>query len=189
MKVLTVRVWPDPVLMQRAAEVTTFDGPFESFVESMFATMFEAGGIGLAANQVGVLQRVLTMLVPKTDSDTLVEKLHNQMDFDKKYLFVNPVIIEKKNKIRWQEGCLSFPEMYEDIDRSRDIIVKAQTAKGEFFEMKASGIFAVCLQHEIDHLDGIVFIDRMSRLKAGLIKKKMLQQAQPQLSKVFENEK
>ncbi len=179
-------MWPDPVLLQPAQPVTIFDREFANFVENMFVTMFEAGGIGLAANQVGSLQRILTMFVPGTDSDVMVEKTQNEMEFDKKYHFVNPVIIEKKGKIRWQEGCLSFPEMYEDVERSRDVVVKAQDANGKYFEIKASGIFAVCLQHEIDHLDGIVFVDRMSRLKGGIIKKKMLQHTQTQLSSADE---
>ena len=93
---------------------------------------------------------------------------------DKRYTFINPVITKKNGKLRWQEGCLSFPEIFEFVDRASEVTVEAFDENGEKFEVHANGLFAVCLQHEIDHIDGVVFFNRMSRLKSAMVKKKMM---------------
>lgn len=173
MTVLKVVEWPAKVLETRASEVTVFDTAFRKFVDDMHETMKDAGGIGLAANQVSSLQRVLTIQIPYDNRYSEQEGEKRESWHDQKFTFVNPVITKKEGKISFQEGCLSFPEIYDFVDRAAEVWVEAKDESGKTFEVHATGLFAVCLQHEIDHLDGIVFINRMSRLKSSLIKKKI----------------
>lgn len=180
MTVLAIRIWPDPVLTTQAKPVAVFDGALKQLVEDMHETMEHANGIGLAANQVGELKRVLTIHIPS--SERCEKDGEKSWWFDKKFTFVNPEIVKKSGMIRWQEGCLSFPEMYDFVDRASEITVKAFDVEGREFCVDAHGLFSVCLQHEIDHLDGVVFIARMSRLKAQIIRKKMIQKAQSRMS-------
>lgn len=170
---LEVVEWPAKVLETPAETVTKFDESFRLFVEDMHETMKASGGIGLAANQVGDLRRVLTIQIPFVASED-EEAEERKWWHDKKFTFVNPVIFKKEGLIKWQEGCLSFPEMYDFVDRAAEIWVKAQDENGKEFEVHADELFSVCLQHEIDHIDGIVFFKRMSRLKAERIRSKML---------------
>lgn len=179
MSVLDVVEWPAKVLETKSEEVTEFDDNFRAFVDDMHETMLAAGGIGLAANQVGVAKRVLTILIPSSseEGDEAGDKEHWH---DKKWTFVNPVITKKLGRIKWQEGCLSFPEIFEFVDRAEEVWVSAQDETGASFEVHATGLFAVCLQHEIDHIDGVVFINRMSRLKSSMVKKKVAKRHQMQ---------
>jgi peptide deformylase len=177
--VLDVVVWPAKVLETRAEEVKVFDEAFKSFVQDMHDTMDSAGGIGLAANQVGSLQRVVTILIPHHGARYDQEQEPKEWWHDKRFTFVNPVIVRKEGKFKFQEGCLSFPEIFEFVERAAEVWVKAQDENGQAFEVHATGLFAVCLQHEIDHIDGEVFINRMSRLKSGMVKKKMLRRGEP----------
>lgn len=168
---LRIYEWPDKVLETRATEVTNFDPGLRSFVADMFETMKGSRGIGLAANQVGDLRRVIVMEIPfseNRDDDEEKQWWHNQ-----KFVFVNPVITKKQGKISYQEGCLSFPEIYDFVDRAAEVWVTAQDEHGKSFEVHANGLLAICIQHEIDHIDGIVFIQRMSKLKSEMIRKKI----------------
>lgn len=181
MAVLDIVVWPAKVLETRAKEVTKFDEDFRRFVEDMHDTMRAASGIGLAANQVGDLRRVVTIEIPfhgsedgGKDVDESKEWWHNR-----RFTFVNPVITKKQGKFKYQEGCLSFPDIYEFIDRAAEVWVKAKDENGQDFEVHADGLFSVCLQHEIDHIDGEVFINRMSRLKANIVRKKLARRGAP----------
>lgn len=158
---LQIVEWPAKVLETKASLVTVFDDELKQFVQNMFQTMMSSKGIGLAANQVNDLRRVIVMDIP-----------HN--DHRHSYILINPEIIKREGKFKFKEGCLSFPEIFEDVERSEKVTVKAQNDDGVSFELEAEGLLAVCIQHEIDHLDGIVFTKRMSRLKAGIINKKML---------------
>lgn len=173
MTTLKVVEWPAKVLETKSTDVTEFNAEFQQFVQDMHETMDHAGGIGLAANQVGVAKRVLTIFIPWSGSRYSDQEEKKENWHDVRYTFVNPVITKREGKIKWQEGCLSFPEIYEFVDRAAEVWVKAQNEKGETFEVHATGLFAVCLQHEIDHIDGVVFINRMSRLKSSLVKKKV----------------
>jgi peptide deformylase len=168
-----VVTWPAKVLETRAEEVTRFDAELKAFVADMHATMDVSQGIGLAANQVGDLRRVLTIMIPWGDNKYEDQEEKKEWWHDQRFTFVNPVIVKKQGKYRFQEGCLSFPEVYEFVERAAEVWVKAQDETGKEFEVHATGLFAVCLQHEIDHIDGIVFFERMSRLKASMVKKKM----------------
>ncbi len=175
MSVLDVVVWPAKVLETRASEVTQFDADFQRFVADMHETMQAAGGIGLAANQVGDLRRVITIEIPFNENRYEQEEQEEKREWwhDKKFTFVNPVFTKKAGKYRFQEGCLSFPEIFEFVERAAEVWIKAQDETGKEFEIHATGLLAVCLQHEIDHIDGVVFVDRMSRLKANMVRKKI----------------
>jgi len=172
---LEVLVWPHPILETKAEPVTNFDVEFRQFVAAMHETMHASGGIGLAANQVGHLRRVLVIEIPwsggRGDGDS---KEKQQWWHNKKFTFVNPVIVKREGKIKWQEGCLSFPEVFDFVDRAADIWVKYQDEHGKEHEIHANDLLSVCLQHEIDHLDGVVFFRRMTRFKAEMVQKKML---------------
>lgn len=172
MTVLNVVEYPAKVLETKSTDVTEFNDEFKTFVADMHETMDAAGGIGLASNQVGVAKRVLVILIPYEERRGEAPEAR-QYWHDKRYTFVNPVITKKQGKFKGQEGCLSFPEIYENVERSAEIWVTAQDEDGKTFEVHANGLFSVCLQHEIDHIDGIVFIKRMSPLKASLVKKKV----------------
>lgn len=171
MSLLQVVEWPAKVLETPASEVKDFNEDLIQFVNDMHETMHHSHGIGLAANQVGDLRRVIVIEIPHVggDADGEVKWWHN-----KRFTFINPVIIKKSGTIKWQEGCLSFPEIFDFVDRAAEVWVKAFDENGKEFEVHADGLFSVCLQHEIDHIDGIVFFKRMSRLKADRIKTKML---------------
>ncbi len=174
MAILNVVEWPAKVLDTKAVDVIRFDDDLRKFVADMHETMHASNGIGLAANQVGDLRRVITIEIPHSNSryadqeEETKEWWHN-----KRFTVINPVIAKKSGKISFQEGCLSFPDIYDFVDRAAEVWVVAMDEHGKPFEIHANGLFAVCLQHEIDHIDGIVFINRMSRLKAGLIRKKL----------------
>lgn len=174
MSILPIITWPAKVLETRAAEVLVFDKALQDLARNMHATMDQEGGIGLAANQVNVLQRVLTLYIAHSK-----EKYGDEGEplwwHNKRFTFVNPVILQKKKgAMRSMEGCLSFPAIYDFVERATEVVVRAQDEYGKEFTVEADGLFSICLQHEIDHLDGIVFTERMSRLKANAIHKKMM---------------
>lgn len=175
--VLNVVEWPAKVLETKAEDVKEFDDELRKFVEDMHETMRSAHGIGLAANQVGDLRRVITIEIPHSDNryeDEEEEETEKQWWHNKKFTFINPVITKKQGKISAQEGCLSFPEIFDFVDRAAEVWVEAYDENGEKFDVHATGLFSICLQHEIDHIDGIVFINRMSRLKSMRIRKKIM---------------
>ena len=172
---LAVVEWPAKVLETKSEEVQEFDHELQQFASDMHETMQEANGIGLAANQVGVTKRVMTIYIPYADSGYSDQETDPVQPWhDTRYTLVNPKIVKKQGKISWQEGCLSFPEVFDFVDRAAEVWVEAYDEHGNPFELYGTGLMAVCLQHEIDHIDGIVFFNRMSRLKAGMVKKKML---------------
>jgi len=177
MTVLKVVEYPAKVLETKALLVETFDEHLKTFVRDMHETMQASGGIGLAANQVGDLRRVVVMEIGWSENAYKDQEEKKEWWHDKPFTFVNPVIVKKEGVIKWQEGCLSFPGIYDFVDRAAEVWVKAQDENGKEFEVHGTGLFAVCLQHELDHIDGIVFINRMSRLKSSLIRKKMAKKA------------
>jgi peptide deformylase len=179
MAVIDVVEWPAKVLETRAKEVENFDADLKSFVKDMHETMDHAGGIGLAANQVGDLRRVIAILIPWADPEEGEEPFEAKKEWhDKRFTFINPVITAKNGKTKYMEGCLSFPEMFDFVNRAEEITVKYFDENGKEQELTCDGLMSICLQHEIDHIDGIVFINRMSRLKSGRIKKQMMIRAQ-----------
>jgi peptide deformylase len=154
--ILKIVKYPEPVLSQPGEPVTEFDGELRKLVVDMFETMYASQGIGLAAPQVGVSKRVtvIDLSMGKEPKDKLV--------------LVNPEIIFHEGKQYEEEGCLSFPDIREKVVRSTKVSVRAQDEKGKWFEMDAEELLSRCFQHEIDHLDGMLFIFRMSALKRNL---------------------
>ncbi len=186
MTLLKIVKWPAKVLETPASKVTVFDENLKIFTTDMHETMAASGGVGLAANQVNDLRRIITICIPWFEpkvndedpaSDTEQEGSEKKEWWhDKRFTFVNPTIVKTEGRCRGQEGCLSFPGTYEMIERFLTCDVKAQDEMGSPFEIHATGLFAICLQHEIDHINGVVFLKHMSRLKAGLIKRKLARQ-------------
>jgi len=159
MALLPILEFPDPRLRTRAEPVTTFDAALSKLVDDMFETMYAAPGIGLAASQVNVHRRLLVMDVTEDHSEPLV--------------FVNPEILTRQDVGTMQEGCLSVPGFFDDVERAQKITVRAQDRHGITFERDLSGLAAVCLQHEMDHLEGKLFVDYLSVLKRDRIRRKL----------------
>lgn len=158
---LRVVNYPEPVLLEIARPVEVFDDALAAFVEKMFDTMYEAGGVGLAAPQVGVSSRIFVM-------DCLQDG-----SADRRFALINPEIIISEGEQYGGEGCLSFPGIYQDVSREFRTVVRFQDAKGMVNELDVSELEARCVLHENDHLDGIVFLDRMSVLKREMSKRKI----------------
>ena len=156
-KIHTVVKWPDPVLAKRGEAVAVFDAKLRKLVDEMFESMYAAQGIGLAAPQISISQRVTVI-------DVSFKK-----NPEEKIVLINPEIIEREGKQVEEEGCLSLPEIREKVSRAEWVKVKAQDVTGAWFEMEGDELLARAIQHEIDHLDGILFIDRLSRLKRDLV--------------------
>ena len=172
---------PDPRLKIISKPVTAFDDELKTLVADMFETMYDAPGIGLAAIQVGVPQRVLVIDLQPDDTDAEPEPCdhdgHHHVHYPVKKeprVFVNPVILNPAEELAtYQEGCLSVPEIYADVDRPATCRVRYQDLDGKAHEEDMDGMMATCLQHEMDHLEGILFIDHLSRLKRQMALKKL----------------
>jgi len=160
MAILDVVTYPDPRLTRIAEPVKIIDNKIKKLVDDMAQTMYEAPGVGLAATQVGELKRVMLI-------DVSEEK--NQLR-----VFINPEIIKKEGTAINEEGCLSVPGFYDKVERAETVMVTALDRDGQRFTINASGLLAVCIQHEIDHLDGHVFVEYLSPLKANRIKNKLI---------------
>jgi peptide deformylase len=161
LKIHQVVKYPDPILARRAEPITVFDSALKTLVAEMFESMYAAEGIGLAAPQISISQRltVIDTSFKKTPKDKLV--------------LINPEIVEVRGKQTEEEGCLSLPDIREKVHRAAWVKVKAQNEHGEWFEVEGEELLARALLHEIDHLDGILFIDRISRLKRELVLRKI----------------
>ena len=160
MALLTVLCYPDQRLHKVAKPVAQVDARIQKIVADMADTMYNAPGVGLAATQVDIHERIVVIDVSDDQNELMV--------------FINPEIVwaspEKKS---WREGCLSVPEFYDEVERPAEIRVRALNLKGEEFELDADGLLAVCLQHELDHLQGKVFVEYLSMLKQVRISQKM----------------
>ena len=168
MATLKILEFPNPNLRKIAVPVTSFDNDLKCLIDNMFETMYEANGIGLAATQVDVHKRLLVLDVSEERNDPKV--------------FVNPTIdVIESDLSDYDEGCLSVPGFYETVSRPKKIKVSAQDKEGSQFELDADGVLSVCIQHEIDHLDGKLFVDYLSSLKRNRIKDK-LQKEQKSIS-------
>ena len=156
--ILNILKYPDKRLRTIAKPVVSVDETIKQQVKDMFETMYEAPGIGLAATQVNFHKRIIVIDI----SDQCNEPI----------CLINPEIIEKSGEIEWEEGCLSVPDYYENVIRANDVKVQALNQHGETFELEASEMLSVCIQHEIDHLDGILFVDYLCKLKQKRLKTK-----------------
>ncbi|MGC1422756.1 MAG: peptide deformylase [Terracidiphilus sp.] len=159
--ILKIVKYPEPVLSQPGEPVTEFDAELKKLVDDMFETMYASQGIGLAAPQVAVAKRV-----------TVVD-LSMGKDPAQKLVLVNPEVIFREGKQYEEEGCLSFPEIREKVQRAAKVRIRAQDLKGKWFEMDGEELLSRAFQHEIDHLDGMLFIFRMSSLKRDLVLRKI----------------
>jgi peptide deformylase len=164
MALLTVLCYPDPRLHKVAKPVAQVDARIKKIVADMADTMYEAPGVGLAATQVDVHERIVVIDISDDQNELMV--------------FINPEIIWASAETKsWREGCLSVPEFYDEVERPAQIRVKALDLEGKEFEMDADGLLAVCLQHELDHLQGKVFVEYLSLLKRTRISQKMKKRA------------
>ena len=156
--ILEILKYPDKRLRTVAKPVENVNSEIKKQVKDMFETMYEAPGIGLAATQVNFHQRLIVVDVSEECNEPIC--------------LINPEIIEKNGEIEWEEGCLSVPNYYESVKRANEIKVSALNELGQSFEIEASEMLAVCIQHEMDHLNGILFVDHLSKLKQKRLKKK-----------------
>jgi len=173
---MPIITYPNPVLSAKAAPVTGFDSQLEKLVQNMLFTMYHAPGIGLAAPQVGLSQRVFVLDIDY-DREVVTNssgKEEVRMSHFSPMVLINPIITGTSGSMTYEEGCLSVPGVYEEVKRFKSIHVKYQNMKGEFLELEADDLLSICIQHENDHLDGIVFIERLSNLKKNFYKKKIL---------------
>ena len=163
MPLLPIVHYPDPVLLEvgKPFEDDEFNSDLQTLVLDMFATMEKAGGVGLAAPQVGISKRLFVMDVPGEEGER------------QRHVLVNPEIVSVEGEQAGDEGCLSFPGLYQVVKREMRVIARARNLKGEEFELDVADLAARCILHETDHCDGIVFLDRMSPLKRELAKRKI----------------
>jgi peptide deformylase len=163
MAVRDILIIPDKRLRLKSEAVKTVDKPLRKLVEDMFETMYAAPGIGLAAIQIGVAQRVITLDLAKKDEPK------------QPHVFINPEIVWASDETAsYEEGCLSIPEYYEEVARPKAVKIKFLDLDLKPQEIEAEGLLATCLQHEIDHLDGVLFIDHLTALKRNIILRKLL---------------
>ena len=154
-------ILPDPLLRQQSKPVETVDSEIQRLADDMLETMYDAPGIGLAAIQVGVARRMLVIDLSRDDED------------NKPQVFINPEIVKLSDDVStYEEGCLSIPDYYAEVERPASLTVKYVDREGKQQTVEADGLLATCLQHEIDHLNGVLFIDHISRLKRDMVIKK-----------------
>ena len=160
MAVLEIRKYPDKVLKQKTSPVTTLDGDLKELFDDMIETMYAAPGVGLAAPQVGVSKRLAVIDISTKEADVPL------------LVLINPVFLRREGSIEFEEGCLSIPEYTAKIGRAEKVVVRSTDRKGKEMEIEAEGLLAIALQHEIDHLDGLLLIDRISPIKREFFKKR-----------------
>ena len=170
MAVLEILQFPDPRLREKCIPVTAVDVRIRKIFEDMAETMYDAPGVGLAAAQVGVAERLIVVDVGDDEDEGREARL---------YKMANPEIVHREGKLDYEEGCLSIPGIKDLVKRSAAVVVQGLDENGKEVEVEAEGLLAVCFQHEIDHLDGILFIDHLSRLKRELITSKITKRKRP----------
>jgi peptide deformylase len=161
MAVAKIRIYPDPILQLKAAEIDNIDARIARLAGEMAETMYAASGVGLAAPQVGVSKKLIVL-------DTRHAEGEHEL-----IILVNPEIIEMEGRVVQEEGCLSLPGIRENVARAQRVLIRGYNLDERQREIEAEGFLAVAFQHEIDHLEGILFIDRISRLKRGIVQRKM----------------
>lgn len=159
MAILEILHHPDPRLRETAQPIDGIDDELQTFIDDMFETMYAAPGVGLAATQVGVAKRVAVMDCSE--------------DKDQPIVMINPEIIASEDAVTVEEGCLSVPDHYDSVTRYKRVVWRATDRDGSDYEAEAEGLLAQCVQHEISHLDGGLYIDQLSRLKQGRIRRKL----------------
>ncbi len=174
-----IRTWPDKILKEKMKEVDFFDEKLKEYVDVMFKRMYEEEGVGLAANQIGIPYQILVL-------DTGVKKYEAQEESEEepiKMALINPKIVEKEGELESTEGCLSFPGVQITIPRAEKVKVVAKDIEGNDIQLDAEGFLAIVLQHEIDHLNGIPFINYLSPVKRRLVLEKYMKSRKKELAK------
>jgi peptide deformylase len=163
MALLDILVAPHPTLAKKAVEITEVTDDIRQALVDMLETMYKAPGVGLAANQVGLLKRMIVVDISNPEEEK-----------PNPYKLINPVVIQSSEDLSvYQEGCLSLPTFYEEVERPAKITVEYLDTQGKKQTLEADGLLATCIQHEIDHLNGVLFVDHLSRLKKNMIVKKL----------------
>ena len=172
-----ILTFPDPRLALKSTPVETVDDEIKQLIDDMFETMYVAEGVGLAAPQVGITKRIIVVdCGPRGE-----EEEDGPLKAIEPIAIVNPVVTSGEGKIMWEEGCLSVPGYTDEVERSATITVEGLDREGQPLSIEADGLLAVCIQHEIDHLEGVLFVDRLSRLKQSLVKKKLKKKAKEEV--------
>ncbi|MBM4201004.1 MAG: peptide deformylase [Gammaproteobacteria bacterium] len=169
MAILTILEFPDERLRKRATPVDVFDEALAEFVQDMLATMYAAPGIGLAATQVNVHKAIIVIDISEEKNSPLV--------------LINPEVLARSGQEEMEEGCLSVPGVYEKVQRAETVRVRTADLEGRLMEFDADGLLAVCIQHEMDHLEGRLFVDRLSPLKRQLVRKKIRKEQRQRAAK------
>jgi peptide deformylase len=164
----TILHYPDKRLRERGERIEKITPEIQQLIDDMAETMYAAPGVGLAATQIGEAVQLFIVDIAEENAPSDLR------------VFVNPEILERVGEITWQEGCLSFPGVQEDVDRAAHVRVRAQDRNGKWFELEAEGLLAVAIQHEYDHLQGVLMIDHMGPLKKRLTHRKMVKRAEEQ---------
>ena len=184
MTIKAILTEPNKILRQVSKPVTKVGKEEQNLMDDMIETMYSANGIGLAANQIGLLKRIVTIKIPYTKEDRS-NQVCKRWWHDQAFTFINPVLVRCSNKkTRAFEGCLSFPDVFDYVPRVSEVTVKAFNEFGKEFVVEADGLFAICLQHEIDHLNGILFIDYLSKLKKDMIIKKLIKHKKKDIERI-----
>lgn len=173
MALLDILTFPDPRLKNRAQPVEKVDASIRTLIDDMFETMYHAEGVGLAAPQVGVLHRVIVVDCGDRDPNE-----SSPLKPVEPIAVVNPVVTQSEGLVSWQEGCLSVPGYTDEVERAARVTISGLNREGEPVQIEAEQLLAVCLQHEIDHLEGTLFVDRLSRLKQAMVKKRLKKKAE-----------
>ena len=189
MSIRKILTEPNKILREKSFRVENVNKDIQQLMDDMLETLYAAPGIGLAAIQVGVSKRVIVMDISRSRNDIGSDKDDINKNEDKKsknpMYFVNPEIIWKsEDKFTYEEGCLSLPNQFAEIDRPKQCHIKYLDYNGDPQELKAEGLLATCIQHEIDHLEGILFIDHLSKLKKEMIIKKLSKQKNEDVERI-----
>ncbi len=164
MAILEIYTFPDPILRKQTKAVTVFDHELETTTQSMLETMYVSSGVGLAAIQAGILKQIIVVDLKSGEEEINLREPH---------VFINPKIVKQSGTTVSEEGCLSVIEFRGEIQRAEKIIVEYQDVTGKLQKMEAEEMMSICLQHEIDHLNGVLFIDHLPLLKQKMVKKRL----------------
>jgi peptide deformylase len=177
-ELLNIHTFPDPVLTKKAEPVKPeeFNEELKELCKNMLYTMYDAPGIGLAAPQVGISKRIFVIDVDYNREETSEDSGEYTYSNFNPRVFINPKFIVEDGETTYQEGCLSLPGVYEDVKRFEKITIEYQDTDGNTHSLEADELLSICIQHENDHLDGIVFIDRLSSLKKSFFRKKLIKE-------------
>lgn len=178
-----ILTFPDPLLREVSQPVTQFDADLKTLTDDMLETMYDARGIGLASPQVGELKQVLVIDTRPKDEKGRRYEYEEMTEMEKKVpqplILINPVIVKGEGKTTYDEGCLSVPTFYDTVERFNYVELKAQDVTGKEFVIKTDGLLAICMQHEMDHLAGTLFIDHLSFVKSNKIKNQIKKHGYP----------